>query len=109
MADLKLKYGQHRRVYRHFAPSALRRLCTFHLGRWPRLLHFAPLALRPGVFTRSLPAFYLSTFCLLPTAFYCLLPTAFCLLFYGFTMPWLPTGMIAVPYFILINLAGPSL
>jgi hypothetical protein len=37
----------------HFALSALRRLDCSHLGRWPRLLHFAPLALKPQVFIRS--------------------------------------------------------
>jgi len=30
----------------HFAPSALKSFWRLHLGRWPRLLHFAPLALK---------------------------------------------------------------
>ena len=42
------------RVHHHFAPSALRSLKWFHLGRWPRLLHFAPLALGSRVFTHLL-------------------------------------------------------
>jgi hypothetical protein len=29
----------------YFAPSALPRIIQFHLGRCPRLSHFAPLAL----------------------------------------------------------------
>ncbi|HEY3027574.1 MAG TPA: hypothetical protein VGJ55_15595 [Pyrinomonadaceae bacterium] len=29
----------------YFAPSALGILDVLYLGRWPRLLHFAPLAL----------------------------------------------------------------
>jgi len=32
----------------HFALSALKKHPWFLLGQWPRLLHFAPLALRPG-------------------------------------------------------------
>ena len=32
----------------HFAPSALPGIPETRLGRWPRLLHFAPLALRPN-------------------------------------------------------------
>ena len=48
----------------------------------------------------SLPSIFLSSaYCLLPPAYF----------FYGLTMPWLPTDMTALPYFILINLAGPSL
>src|SRR5229473_1196725 len=39
----------------YFAPSALSKIHgTPYLGRCPRLLHFAPLALGLGVFTRSL-------------------------------------------------------
>jgi peroxiredoxin len=43
-----------------FADSIISRLqrsgspSGFHLGRWPRLLHFAPSALEPPVFTQSL-------------------------------------------------------
>jgi hypothetical protein len=35
--------------------SAKRVFNSSHLGRWPRLSHFAPLALRPRVFIQSLP------------------------------------------------------
>jgi hypothetical protein len=36
-------------IFRAF--SAKKNFDWFHLGRWPRLSHFAPLALRPGIFT----------------------------------------------------------
>src|SRR5713101_6726805 len=37
----------------YFAPSALGFLSTLFLGRWPRLLHFAPLALQYRLFHAS--------------------------------------------------------
>ena len=40
----------------YFAPSALPKLTDLNLGRCPRLLHFAPLALTFGGFTASLEA-----------------------------------------------------
>ena len=42
-------------VLLYFAPSALGIFTGLYLGRWPRLLHFAPLALRATLFTQSLP------------------------------------------------------
>src|SRR5713101_2218024 len=48
----------------YFAPSALSKIHgTPYLGRCPRLLHLAPLALGLGVFTRSLTRVVLTRSC----------------------------------------------
>src|SRR6266496_3577111 len=38
----------------HYALSALGNLIDLYLGRWPRLLHFAPSALRSRILTQPL-------------------------------------------------------
>ena len=48
-----LSLSAHRLLFRAF--SALKTQWTADLGRCPRLLDFAPLALRAGAFTQPLP------------------------------------------------------
>ncbi len=44
---LKARNNKKNKCY-YFAPSALGNFAELYLGRWPRLLHFAPLALSYG-------------------------------------------------------------
>src|SRR6267378_3605855 len=55
-AVVKLPLNIISRLQRWDAPTAP------YLGRWPRLLHFAPLALRPAITDRTLRGRYLDCF-----------------------------------------------
>src|ERR1700674_5089055 len=55
-AVVKLPLNIISRFQRWDAPTAP------YLGRWPRLLHFAPLALRPAITDRPLRGLYLDCF-----------------------------------------------